>query len=892
MKWVRWLLIVVCVLAGAIAITVAAIAGNRVDGGWREWVGSGDFWISVTAAAVAIGAGIAQSRVDGGATLPPVGPPVRLAVTNAPLLTAAFTGRAEDLAWLHEVVGGSKPGVAVVHGLGGVGKSSLVVKYLTDHQVRGRPVWWIRSDSPQTLEQDLAQAARRLHLGPEDAAPHRFAEEAIAWLVGKGDFVVVLDNVNRVQDVEPVLRALRAARNARVVVTTRLAAGWSLAGMVVRELGVLSVAEAVRVLTAMAGPDPVRAWPGAVELVEELGRLPLAVDQAGAYLKEVPHLTPADFRDQLRRAPQSAITSGGFGSDGERTIARIWRVTLDRLAQTHPEALDVLRVIAWWSPDGIPVPLLDGLDGATSGLQALAGLSMVTLTPDSAVVHRLVQTVARTPDPADPHRQPEDIADALQRAALMLADAMPDVDDPGQWSQVRLLLPSVEAYARHTEPGVANDVFSGVIDRAATFLQNQGALGQATGWFERALAAREQLHGVDHPDTLTSRNNLASAYLSAGDLGRAIPLFEQTLADNERVLGADHPNTLTSRNNLAGAYASAGDLGRAIPLYERTLSDRERVLGADHPHTLTSRNSLAGAYESAGDLGRAIPLYEATLADQERVLGVDHPDTLTSRNNLAGAYESSGDLGRAIPLYEATLADCERVLGVDHPNTLSSRNNLAYAYQSAGDLGRAIPVYEATLADRERVLGADHPDTLTSRNNLAYAYGSAGERARAIPVYEATLADRERVLGADHPDTLSSRNNLATTHASAGHLGRAIPLYEATLADRERVLGVNHPDTLFSRENLALAYSGAGRHREAVALAVLNRLESARLYGADDRRTLDRIDTDALVRLAAGDRAAAVAVLEDLLPRCERALGPDDALTSMVRNRLAEAHDA
>ena len=63
----------------------------------------------------------------------------------------------------------------------------------------------------------------------------------------------------------------------------------------------------------------------------------------------------------------------------------------------------------------------------------------------------------------------------------------------------------------------------------------------------------------------------------------------RTLADRERVLGAGHPDTLTSRNNLAYAYESAGRLEEAIPLYERTLSDRERVLGAGHPDTLISR---------------------------------------------------------------------------------------------------------------------------------------------------------------------------------------------------------------------------------------------------------------------------------------------------------------
>ena len=241
---------------------------------------------------------------------------------------------------------------------------------------------------------------------------------------------------------------------------------------------------------------------------------------------------------------------------------------------------------------------------------------------------------------------------------------------------------------------------------------------------------------------------------------QAIPLYEQTLADRERVLGPDHPDTLTSRNNLAYAYQAAGRLEQAIPLYEQTLADRERVLGPDHPDTLSSRNNLADAYQAAGRLEQAIPLYEQTLADSERVLGPDHPDTLTSRNNLADAYRAAGRLEQAIPLYEQTLADRERVLGPDHPQTLTSRNNLAGAYQAAGRLEQAIPLYEQTLADRERVLGPDHPHTLTSRNNLAYAYQEAGRLEQAIPLYEQTLADRERVLGADHPDTLTSRNKL------------------------------------------------------------------------------------------------------------------------------------
>jgi hypothetical protein len=70
---------------------------------------------------------------------------------------------------------------------------------------------------------------------------------------------------------------------------------------------------------------------------------------------------------------------------------------------------------------------------------------------------------------------------------------------------------------------------------------------------------------------------------------------QQTLTDRRRVLGEDHPDTLTSRINLAGAYEQTGDLGRAIPLCEQTLTNCVRALGEDHPITLGCRSRLAAA---------------------------------------------------------------------------------------------------------------------------------------------------------------------------------------------------------------------------------------------------------------------------------------------------------
>ena len=88
-----------------------------------------------------------------------------------------------------------------------------------------------------------------------------------------------------------------------------------------------------------------------------------------------------------------------------------------------------------------------------------------------------------------------------------------------------MLLPHIDALASHAPPDTDTQATAYLLDQAGLFLNDQGQPGRAAGYLQRALAGYVRVLGADHPDTLTSRNNLAHAYQSAGDLGRAIPLL-------------------------------------------------------------------------------------------------------------------------------------------------------------------------------------------------------------------------------------------------------------------------------------------------------------------------------------------------------------------------------
>ncbi|WP_405536288.1 tetratricopeptide repeat protein [Streptomyces sp. NBC_00075] len=644
---------------------------------------------------------------------------------NLPVRPATFVGRAQELERLDTALSaGGQAVIQAVHGLGGIGKSTLAAHWAATRPHGHAPVRWINADGPAAVQQGLADLATALQPALAKAlTAEALAERAAQWLATHTGWLIVLDNVNDPTDITGLLAR---ARGGRFLITSRLATAWANATTVLR-LDILDPDESLDLFTRITtAQHPERDLDGAADLCEELGHLPLAIEQAAAYLAQNPLTTPRAYLTLLAQYPAAMYRHGAATTPAERTIARIWNITLGRITDLQPAAADLLRTLAWYAPEHIPTTLTGPADPPTqnAALGLLTAYSMITPDPATGTlaIHRLVQALARTPDPDDPHRTPHHITQAREQATTNLYTALPTTwDTPATWPTWRTLLPHIDAFVDHATHETDSAITADILNRTGNFLDNQGQHTRAIRHLQRALADCTRVLGEDHPNTLTSRNNLAYAYESAGDLSRAIPLYEQTLTDTVRVLGEDHPSTLTSRNNLAYAYESAGDLSRAVPLHEQTLTDRTRVLGEDHPDTLTSRNNLASAYESAGDLSRAIPLYEQTLTDTVRVLGEDHPDTLTSRNNLAYAYESAGDLSRAVPLHEQTLTDRTRVLGEDHPDTLTSRNNLASAYRAARRLLKAIAMFQQALQDMVRVMGDDHPATRTTRNNLASA---------------------------------------------------------------------------------------------------------------------------------------------------------------------------
>jgi tetratricopeptide (TPR) repeat protein len=109
---------------------------------------------------------------------------------------------------------------------------------------------------------------------------------------------------------------------------------------------------------------------------------------------------------------------------------------------------------------------------------------------------------------------------------------------------------------------------AGALNQQVLQLYGQGKYKEAASVAERALAAAERVLGKEHPNALTSMNNLALLYQAQRRYPEAEPLFKRALEAQERVLGTEHPDTLTSVNNLAALYQAQSRYPEAEPLFK------------------------------------------------------------------------------------------------------------------------------------------------------------------------------------------------------------------------------------------------------------------------------------------------------------------------------------
>lgn len=747
-----------------------------------------------------------------------------------------FTGREELLEQLHtqlqtmQAAALSQP--QAISGLGGVGKTQLAIEYAYRYRQEYQIVLWVRANAAEALNASYAKIATLLRLPQRNEQKQEVIVQAVKdWLKAQQSWLLILDNADELSIVQPFLPTLFGGHlllTTRALATVRLARRFEVKTMDA-EVGALLLLRRAGLIdpnAALSDASPANRVV-ALEITRGLGGLPLALDQAGAYIEKT-SCGLAGYQRLYQMRQRELLQHRGINDDYPDSVATTWSLSFEKVKQRNPAAADLLRFCAFLAPDAIPEEILtnwaktyrliaESTNMGTGPLQKKQGNvpSRKPKRPFFALLFRKriqqqyvpqvmsqygTEELGETSAPAasDLNRAIE----SLQAYSLVSRDAETQTLSVHRLVQA-VVRDSMPVDVQHQWMQRAVDVVQAACPRSD--FEHWPAL---EWWLPHALLCATWIEQAAMPtlDTVLLLTVAGSYLQERARYTEAEPLHKRALEICEQLL------------KEPGEDEEVGELKRLIV--------NIFTGGAIRLSTVMSLNNLAQIYQEQGKYEQAEPLFRRAL-DTLKQQPEQHSETDASAiasleanilNNLATFYGNQGKYTEAESRHRQALDIRERTSGADVPATAESLNNLAALYYAQGKDAEAEPLFLRALAIREEKLGAKHPRTAQSLNNLALLYENQRKYEQAEPLFLRALAINEEAYREPHPDIASDHNNLATLYENQRKYEQAETHYQRSLTIKVHTLGPRHPSTHLTRRNYAALLRAIGRNSEAERL--------------------------------------------------------------------------
>ncbi|HEV2581410.1 MAG TPA: tetratricopeptide repeat protein, partial [Ktedonobacteraceae bacterium] len=584
-----------------------------------------------------------------------------------------FTGRAYLLDQLSTTLTFDKSSALklplALSGLGGVGKTQLALEYAYRYSHMYHTVAWLQADSPEVLATSFAGLAELLRLPERTNDDLEQNIRAVKnWLAKMSRWLLILDNVESLFTLESFLPS---PLRGHILLTTRTQISGTAAQVL--EVETMPIDEAALFLLRRAKIVAIDASPDdssggefrqARAIAVELGGLPLALDQAGAYIEETAcGLAPYLELLQIKRK-ELLQRRGPDLTNHPEPVATTWSLSFDRLRQENPAAIDLLTLLAFLSPDAIAEEIiLDGVNEAGSepdlathltklssdpllfnqAIKDLRRFSLVRRQSKTRIItiHRLVQAMLLENLQPDEQRLwagytvraickvfPDGNLETLPQGDRLLAQISVCERLIGQW-QMRF-------------PEAAQG-----LRRMAMYYLNRSLFEQSERISQQAIALQESLYGPEHLELAGTLSGLAMLYLYSYRYTEAEPLYKRIIAIRTALLGSEHHETGSSLADLAWLYTILERYDEAERLFHEAVYILQRHFGEDHLEVGSVLNNWAGLYMRQGNFAQAETMLERAIAISEQHLSDDHPDLAINRHNLAKLYSAQGKYQQA-----------------------------------------------------------------------------------------------------------------------------------------------------------------------------------------------------------------------------------------------------
>jgi tetratricopeptide (TPR) repeat protein len=657
-----------------------------------------------------------------------------------------FLGREKELAQIHQhlhtnqATALSQP--QAISGLGGIGKTQLALEFAYRYHQKYQAVLWAFAESLETLISSYLTLASLLQLPEREAKEQEVIVQAVKhWLHTHHGWLLILDNAD---DLKLLYGFLPSSHQGHLLLTTRATVTGRLAHRLEIETlrpghGALLLLRRAALLEPSA--DLMQAIQSereqALAICQEMGGLPLALDQAGAYLEET-GIDLASYQHLYQQHRAMLLEQRrGLVADHPSPVATTWSLSFHQVEQQNPVAAELLRLCAYLAPDAIaeeiltegasqlgPVlaPALSDVWQRNQAIEALRTYSLVRRDPHERVlsIHRLVQAVLQDAFSAEEKRI------WLERVIRAVNMAFPRTEYGTREQCERLLVQAVAAAQLINRHQFVSEEAESLLKKTADYLGDRARYAEAEPLYQHALRLCEERLSPEHFQVTHLLHALANLYYEQGKYAEAEPFYLRVLRIREEQLGSEHVQMASPLHDMANFYREQGKYGEAELLYQRALHTWEQTLGSEHPQVGHPLAGLAELYRQQGKDREAESLYQRALHIWEQKLGPEHIDVAFPLTGLAELYRQEGKDREAELLYQRALHIREQKLDLEHPAVAYQLIGLAKLYFKQGKGEEAVLLARRALAIREHSLGSEHYKTVEARGLLAQMLESPG----------------------------------------------------------------------------------------------------------------------------------------------------------------------
>ncbi|KAJ5175660.1 uncharacterized protein N7482_001537 [Penicillium canariense] len=874
--------------------------------------------------------------------------PFALPVERSPV----FAGRSSHLREMHEylcpeesqVEGGidelQQCRVVVLYGLGGMGKTQLAIAYALQQKQHLSAVLWLDGSSKGSSQlgfRDIAQryidASKQVTTLGNSSLPIFLSEtlpdickKTVSFLESEysGKWLLIIDNMDELLGY-PISDFLPRAFTGKVIITSRLTGAVNFGKPIevdeIEEEAAVSILMDTALLRLKAPSDTSHAR----IIAKALGYLPLAIEQAGAYISDV-QISLDDYlplyekaRSQLLNPATSLVNLAP-----KKAVFATWEASFARIQSHNDAAAELLLLMSFLHHSSIWEGLFLGFPGkgrpiAPSSAPDFAWLSQlcqdslklkhavgniisVSLAKrgplsGSIYLHPLVHTWGRE------RLSPERRARKLIHALIVVGQALEHVSRQAMtkeiWEFRQQILPHADSCINLAEEEKSQDIFESIFADAVavkaffytvTLLQDIGRLKEA----ERYLDMLVQLK----PSTIcpelyaNAQRRLAEILNYYSRYEEARNLFKEAEISLTQLFGPSHPDTLAAQVGLGDGYFQSARILEAEHVLKRALDNDTSDAGRIGKHGRLAASVLGLVYQNQGFYSDALELLDRALEDAADDVDGEILNSLMVKYRRAIILQDLGYWKAAETTFKEVLQARQKILGHNHVTTLRVLNALGRLSCWLGKYKESRELLDLAWQGQEKLGFSSENETAQLRTlyNIGALNCAEGMFDEAFECLNRALKSQQKLYGEAAGQVLDVKLDLGILYTEKGVLETAVSTLESVLETRQRRNPGGVVSLIRSRTALADALLCQGRTEEAEEILRPAIADAETSLKPDNPDRLRMETSVAMLQFHKGHGHSALPALELTIQLLGSTLGENHPMTIQAEGLLAQIY--